>query len=130
VSDELLTACAKTGGLVCLTGVGIFLGENDISTDTFVRHVDYLAALIGPAHIGYGSDYIFDQSEVDDYVKAHPELFPPELGYRDGISFIPPEQLPEMAEALLRRGYSEAEVGGIFGDNLFNLAKKVWGPTA
>lgn len=126
VSDELLLACAKTGGVVCLNGIGIFLGENDSSTDNFVRHVDYLAELIGPQHIGFGSDYMFDRSEVEQYVRAHPDLYPPELGYADGIQFMPPEQMPEIAEALLKRGYSEQDVGGIFGDNLMRLARQVW----
>src|SRR5207244_1237923 len=50
VTDEAMRACAKTGGVVGLNGIGIFLGDNDISTETFVRHLDYVVQLIGPQH--------------------------------------------------------------------------------
>ena len=60
--------------------------------------------LVGPDHVGIGLDYSFDQDEVQDFVKAHPETYPPEK-YANGIAMAPPECLPQVAETLLRRGY-------------------------
>lgn len=126
IPDDLMRACARTGGVVHLDGVGIFLGKNDNSTERLIEHIDYAAQLIGPEHVGLGLDYVFDTQELDDFVKAHPDLFPPEKGYGTGIAMVEPERFPEIAEALLKRGYPEAAVEGILGHNSLRVARAVW----
>jgi membrane dipeptidase len=37
IADEQMRACAATGGVIGINGVGIFLGENDASTDALVK---------------------------------------------------------------------------------------------
>ena len=64
VSDEQMRACAATNGVVGINGVGIFLGENDASTRAIVRAIDYAVEVVGPAHVGIGLDYVFDQDEA------------------------------------------------------------------
>ncbi|MFP6688786.1 MAG: membrane dipeptidase, partial [Alphaproteobacteria bacterium] len=39
VPDEILDACAKGGGVVGINGIGIFLGENDCSTEAILRAI-------------------------------------------------------------------------------------------
>ncbi|MBI4500484.1 MAG: membrane dipeptidase [Gemmatimonadetes bacterium] len=126
IPDEAIKACAKTGGVVGINGIGIFLGKNDARSETVVRHVDYVVQLVGAAHAGLGLDYVFDQQEVDDYVAKNPDIFPPEEGYAAGLKMMPPEQLPEVAEGLIKLGYSEHDVRGILGDNFLRVAKQVW----
>jgi membrane dipeptidase len=126
IPDELLRACAATGGVVNLNGIGIFLGENDNSTATLIKHIHHVAQLIGPQHVGLGLDYVYDPSELDDFVRAHPELFPAEKGYRAGMAMIEPERWPVIAEALLRKGYSDSDVQGILGHNNLRLARAIW----
>jgi membrane dipeptidase len=121
-----MKACARTGGVVNLNGIGLFLGNNDNSTDTWLRHLDYAVELIGPEHVGIGMDYVFDQSEMSDYIKARPDIFPPEKGYAVGMAMIEPERIPVLAEALLKRGYGDAQVRGIIGDNNLRIARQVW----
>jgi membrane dipeptidase len=126
IPDELMRACARTGGVVNLNGIGIFLGDNDNSTETLLRHIDYAAGLIGAAHVGLGLDYVFDQTEADEHIRTRPDIFPPEKEYGAGIAMIEPERFPLIAEALLKRGYSETHVQGILGHNNLRVAKKVW----
>ncbi len=125
-SDDVLRACAATGGVVGINGIGIFLGENDAHTDTIVRHIDYAVALIGPRHVGLGLDYVFDRTELDDYVRNRPDQFPPAFGYSAGIRMAAPEQLPEITEALLRRGYGETDIRAILGGNFLRVAEESW----
>jgi membrane dipeptidase len=126
VPDDLLRACAATGGVVNLNGIGIFLGRNDNSTETLVRHIDYVVQLLGPRHVGLGLDYLFDRSEIDDLVRDRPDLFPPEKGYAVGIAMVEPERIPELVEALLRKGYGEEDVRGLLGENNLRVARQVW----
>jgi membrane dipeptidase len=126
IPDDLMKACAATGGVVNLNGIGIFLGNNDNSTETLLRHIDYAVDLIGAAHVGLGLDFVFDQSEMTDYIKARPDVFPPEKGYSDAMAMIEPERIPKIAEALLQRGYSEGHVRGILGENNLRVARQVW----
>lgn len=126
IPDDLIKACAESGGVININGVGIFLGDNDISTETFVRHVQYVADLVGPQHVGLALDYGFDPAEMNDYVRAHPELFPPEQGYSEGVKIVAPEQIPEIAEMLLKSGWNDIDVRGVLGMNNLRVAEQVW----
>jgi membrane dipeptidase len=126
IPDELIKACAATGGVIGLNGVGIFLGDNDVRTETLVRHVEYLAELVGPQHVGLGLDAVFDQASLDASLSGNSHLWPPEFGYRPGISFYQPDQLPELTAALAARGWSEADIRGVLGENLLRVAAEIW----
>ena len=126
VPDELLRACARTGGVVGINGLGIFLGDNDNSTETLLRHVDYVAELVGPEHVGLGLDYVFDQDELNVIKRARPDLYPPSKGYLTDTRMVEPERIPEIADGLLARGYSESEAQGILGHNHLRVARVVW----
>ena len=126
IGDDLIKACAATGGVIAINGIGPFLGQNDTRTETLVRHIDYIASLVGAQHVGLGFDYVFDRAELDDYLANHPEMFPPSEGYASGISMVEPEQLPEVVEQLLRMDYSDQDVHAILGANHLRVAKRVW----
>jgi len=127
IPDELILACARSGGVIGLNGFGMFLGaSDDNSTETAVRHIDYLASLVGADHVGLGLDYVFDAKEMDDDILARPDIYPPDKGYGAGLAMIEPERIPWIAEALLKRGYSDADVQGVLGHNHLRVARQVW----
>jgi membrane dipeptidase len=126
IPDDLLRACARTGGVVNLSGIGIFLGDNDNSTEALLRHVDYVAELVGPEHVGLGLDYVFDRSELDQHIRSRPDLYPVERGYTSGIAMVEPERIAAIAEGLLARGYKRTEIQGILGHNNLRVARQVW----
>lgn len=126
ITDAQIRACAATGGVVNLNGIGIFLGHNDNSTETYLRHVRYVADLVGTQHVGLGLDYVFDRKELDDYVTSSPHIFPPELGYGAGIRMVEPDRIPAIADALLDGGWSDADLAGFLGANNLRVARQVW----
>ncbi|HEY1367637.1 MAG TPA: membrane dipeptidase [Gaiellaceae bacterium] len=128
ISDEQMRACAATGGVVGINGVGIFLGENDASTEAVVRAVEYAVDVVGADHVGLGLDYVFDQDELNAYLEENRDTFPPGSGYGDYFPhrFASPAQLPEVTEALLGLGYPEDAVRGIMGGNWLRVAEQVW----
>ncbi len=126
IGDELIIACARTGGVVGINGIGLFLGDNDTRAENLVRHLDHMVQLVGPAHVAIALDYVFDTAELDDYVAANPGLFPVDQGYGAGVAMVAPEQMPEIADALVRLGYSDADLELIFGGSLLRVAEQVW----
>jgi membrane dipeptidase len=127
VSDAQMRACAATGGVVGINGLGIFLGENDASTEALVRAVDYAVSVVGAEHVGLGLDYVFDQEELRTDLEQHPDVFPADGGYTEGLPhFVSPLQLRELTAGLLRLGYSEPDVRAILGGSFLRVASLVW----
>jgi membrane dipeptidase len=128
ITDDQIEACARTGGVIGLSGIGIFLGQNDIHTETLLRHIDYVAERVGTRHIGLGLDYVFE-SEHDDLPPGedHEHWWPSAHGYDpQRVAIIPPERLPEITEALLRHGFADDDVAGIMGGNFYRVAEETW----
>lgn len=126
IPDSLIKGCAESGGVIGINGIGLFLGDNNISADNIVRHIDYVASLVGVEHVGLSLDYAFDTEELDEYVAAHPELFPADEGYNAGIAMAPPEVVPDIAETLSQLGYSDTDLRLIMGENHLRIARQIW----
>jgi membrane dipeptidase len=123
ISDEQIKACAQTGGVVGINGIGDFLGGT--SSELIVQNIEYVMNLAGPEHVGIGLDYVVDKQELIEYVEGHPDIFPPDK-MKDLLSFVQPEQFPEFTELLVQKGYSERIIRGILGANFLRVAEQVW----
>jgi membrane dipeptidase len=126
IPDDLIRACAATGGVVGVNGVGLFLGTGPPTAGVIVRNIDYIAQLVGAEHAGLGLDYMFKSSELDEPGRGGPEIWPREWGYGRGTGFAPPEVIPDIRSGLERLGYPTAAIRGILGDNLLRVADAVW----
>ena len=125
IRDDQVRACAATGGVIGINGVGIFLGDNDASASAMARHIDYAVQLVGPDHVGIGTDFVFDNDDLSQEL-ANTELFPESYQNWDGYKFVAPEQLPELEAELDRLGYSAGDIAAITGGNFLRVAKAVW----
>jgi membrane dipeptidase len=127
IVDEQILAAAATGGLVGVTGVGIFLDDRGASVEALLRHIDYIADLIGIECIGISLDYDMGQIELASTFQSHAHYWP-ERQYPGGsdIGFLEPELFPHIADALLQRGYSESATRGVLGENFLRIAAQVW----
>jgi membrane dipeptidase len=132
IRNDQIDACVATGGVVCVNGVGRFLGDPDAGTAAILRHIDYLVQRVGADHVGLGLDYVYDQGLDEDppgLDRAH--WWPPAHGYgKEGprIKIAAPEQFPEISAGLLGMGYDEADVRKILGQNMLAVASRVWRP--
>ena len=124
--DDQIKACAATGGLVGITGVGIFLGDDDASVETFMRHLDHMVEVAGLAHVGLGIDLVYDLEGWNQFFLANKDRYWRDYGDDPPAQFFQPEQLPALAEEMFRRGYTEADIRGIFGENYLRVAREVW----
>jgi membrane dipeptidase len=97
---ERLEALAQNGGVL---GV-IFYGQD--SLEDIIADIEYAIDLVGPDHIGLGSDlYGLDTS-------------PPGL---EDIS-----KIPALTEALMRRGHSDEVILKFLGGNYLRVFEQVW----
>ena len=122
VSDAVMVACGETGGLVGITGYGLFLVNGDTNPDNIVRHIDYAVNLVGPEHVALGMDYVFDKEELKIFL-GNKNLFPFDS---TDMTMTSPEEMPALTEAMLRFGYPEETIRGILGENLLRVARQVW----
>jgi membrane dipeptidase len=123
ISDEQIQACARTGGVIGINGIGDFLGGT--TSELIVQNIEYVLELVGPEHVGLGLDYVIDKQELIEYVEGHPEVFPPDK-FHDYLAIVEPEQFPEFTELLYQKGYSEQIISGILGGNLLRVARQTW----
>jgi len=126
IPDDLIRACAATGGVIGINGIGLFLGNRQPTADDAVRHVDYVAQLVGAEHAALGIDYMFDSGEFQQPGRANTGIWPREWGYGSGAGTLAPEAIPEIAAGLERLGYPREAIRGVMGENLLRVADIVW----
>ena len=109
------------------TKARIAASENDITSETFVDHIAHAADLVGAEHVGISLDYAFDAANVDVLLDEHKSYWPENEDYgRWPTSFVPPKQLMEITETMVRRGFRDKEILGILGGNFMRVANNVW----
>ncbi len=135
--DDQIKGCAESGGVIGAAGTGTYIGENDNSAEGLVRHIDYIAELVGPEHIGLGLDYVPTFGMANAPAAAGFKTTGHDAGYlqasggkeaprREDIKYVEPEGAPQLTETLIAHGYSEAQIRGILGENWLRVARQVW----
>jgi|CXWL01.1.fsa_nt_gi membrane dipeptidase len=130
LSDEMIKAIAKTGGVVQINFAAAFVDPTFPPIDTRVLqywstrggfeaspyaghvtplsvladHFDHAIALVGPEHVGIGTDF-------------------------DGVSAVPRgmedcSKLPHLTAELLRRGHGETDLVKVLGANFLRVMEK------
>ena len=133
VTDEQIKASAATGGVVCVSGVSIFLGTRTPSADDVARHAAYVADLVGVQHAGIGLDISFSQPELDDNPPGAYDptyWWPKSAGYDRVLArstYPPIESWRELPAALQRTGMTADEAALVMGGNMMRVAGQVWG---
>lgn len=130
ITDEQIDACAATGGVVCVNGIGRFLGDDEARSPAIVQHIDYFVQRVGPRHVGLGIDYAYPANGLDEDPPGldRDYWWPPAHGYVGGLNvrMAAPEQLSEIVEGLVERGYAEKDIRDLLGGNMLRLARRVW----
>lgn len=126
IDNTLIKLCAEKGGVICINGVGPFIGPGDVSLNGFFSHLDHLLNLVGPHHVGLGLDYVYAVGELDRAVADKPDLFNGVLAEGQGFTFLPPAVLPQIKVYLEKSGLSQYEISCVCGGNLARVFSQVW----
>ncbi|MDT0630988.1 dipeptidase [Rubrivirga sp. S365] len=101
VTDDMLRAVADNGGVVLVNFYPEYVGSGRVTTGHVLDHIEHIARVAGVDHVGLGSDF--------DGVPTLPE----------GLEDV--TRLPWVTYGLLRRGFSEADVRKILGENALRV---------
>ncbi len=132
-TDEAIKKMAATGGVMGITGVRMFVRAQEPTTlEHLVDHIQHVAKLVGVEHVGIGSDadlsgYDALPAEQSQKLRA---AYKASYAFRDKIDiegFNHARKVYDLTEALLRRGFGDADIGGILGGNFRRLLTAVWG---
>ncbi len=106
LNDEQIEAIIKKNGYIGINFYPHFLkdGGEDTSVEDIIRHIDYIAEKGGVHVIGLGSDF--------DGIEVQPR------GMETAACMY------TIADSLKKHGYSDENVEGIMGMNLWRLLKK------
>lgn len=136
LSDEVIKAVAKSGGVCSINMVGAFVDTSNpdiVTTDILFKHIDYMVDLVGIDHVGFGSDYIPDITWTADGLQTPlGQVVFPDGGYstKMGAKGVPtpaPYQIvAALVDKLLENGYSEEDCGKFLGGNNYRVFKQVW----
>jgi membrane dipeptidase len=125
ITDEQIRGCGSRAGLVCLSGVGLFMDgvEGRATSRKLAETIDYVVQMIGAECAGIGLDYVAEPATMAGYITENPELYGGGSQYpADGqIEFLGPELIPDVVMELDKRGYSEGDIKGILGGNYLRI---------
>jgi len=122
LTDEQVRGIAGTGGVVCVNFFAPFLRERDATVDHLAEHLEHLVGTAGIEHVGLGPDFV--QEVFSDLTPPFCEDLTSGAGI-DEITYLPglegPSGLPLVTEALLGRGWADADVRAVLGGNVLRL---------
>jgi membrane dipeptidase len=131
-TDEAISLLAKKGGVMGITGVRNFVKDREPTTvEDIVDHIDHVVKLVGIEHVGIGSDSDlmgYDHMPPDQY-KELKAAYKSSYAFRDKIDtdgFDHPRKVYDLTAALLRRGYSDANIQAVLGGNFRRLLGSTW----
>ncbi len=123
IDDEQIKALAKTGGVIGINAIATQVAEQNGTLDKLVDHMCHIADLVGTDHLGLGLDF----------VKNDGPLHPDDELFNSGENKLLPEleneeDLMNLTDRLLSRGFKENEIKKILGENFLRVLRQVLRP--
>jgi membrane dipeptidase len=131
-SDDQLRFIAARGGFVGVTMFPPFLKRGTDSTiDDYVEAIEYVIGLCGEDQVGFGTDF------TQGYGRPFFDWITHDKGYARKLTefgdIINPagmreiKDYPNLTAAMDKRGWKEARIRKVMGENWVRVLKEVWG---
>ena len=101
LDDGQLKALARNGGVIGLSFVPFFVDATHPTLERLLDHVDHVASVAGIDVVGLGSDFDGGGTLLKDAT-----------------------EVPRITEGLIRRGYAEAEIRKVLGENTLRVLRE------
>ena len=131
-TDEAIKKVGAAGSVMGITGVRMFVKNDEPTTiEHVLDHFDHVSKLIGPDHLGVGSDidlYGYDKMPPDQNRQLRAG-YKGSYGFREKIDvegLDHPKRMFDLTEGLIRRKYSDKDIEGILGGNFKRVLSQIW----
>lgn len=137
-SDEVLTALGRSGGMLGFSVYPHHLKDKSACTiESFCEMIARTAELMGPEHIGIGTDLCQDQPDsIVEWMRVG--RWTKQIDYGEGTADnagFPPmpswfndnRDFDNIETGLRSAGFNEREIGGIMGNNWFDFYQDSFG---
>jgi membrane dipeptidase len=105
LDDRQIKAIADKGGAIGINFTPQFLAEKNASIDDVIKHIKYIADLVGFDKIGLGSD--FDGME----------------NTTKGLEDV--TKLPMLTKRMIESGFAERDIRSVLGESMLNVFREV-----
>ena len=131
LTDEMLRALAKKGGLVGIHPLSAFIAiEPRAATfDELLDHIEHMVEVMGEDHVAIGPDLMENYPE-EEYSLLWQDNRLPEYHFVYPEEFHSLGQFLNITAGLMARGFSEETILKILGGNVLQFFDTVWQPTA
>jgi membrane dipeptidase len=131
-TDEAIKKVGAAGSVMGITGVRMFVKNDEPTTiEDVLNHFDHVRKLIGPEHLGVGSDidlYGYDAMPPEQNQRLRAS-YKGSYGFREKIDvegINHPRRMFDLTEGLIRRQYSDRDIKGILGGNFKRVLTQIW----
>ncbi|UCH56875.1 MAG: dipeptidase, partial [Candidatus Bathyarchaeota archaeon] len=105
LTDDMIRALADHGGVMGMNFAPAFVDKDKATVQRVVDHIDHIVELVGPDHVGLGSDF--------DGITSTP------IGLEDAT------KMPNVTKELVKREYSDEDIIKILGRNHLRVFKEI-----
>lgn len=127
LTDEQIKALVDANGFFGVVFFPAFLAKENATLEHLLNHIDHIANLVGPEHIGLGADFCTYGWE---WITASWAQFDhPERRYQFPMGIEHVTKWKNVTRGLISRGFTDAEIQGILGGNYLRILRGIIGPS-
>ena len=136
-TDEAIRKMAKTGGIMGIAFIRFMVRDREpVGLADVLDHFDYVRKLVGVEHLAVGSDLDvvgygnpmggggFRPESQPNFDRYHYHVEKAEHVATSGLEH--PKRMFDLADGLISRGYSDADLKLILGGNAVRVLSKIW----
>jgi len=138
--DDVLEAVAAKGGVIgieCAPHTTLTKNNRVHNLDAFMEHFEYVKALVGIDHVGFGPDTVYGDhvglhhtyaanlSIKDSRGGGTPDQHFDEVEYVEGLE-NPTEGSHNLVRWLVKHGYSDGDIAKVMGQNALRVMEAAW----
>jgi len=138
-TDEAIRAMARTGGMMGIPLIRFMIREREpVTIEHVLDHYDHVARLVGVEHVGVGGDLDLvgnpnpvGRPNATEEIMSQPNIARYHV-HEDadgritirGLDHV--RRMYDLTEGLIRRRYSDADIGLMLGGNAMRVFTSIW----
>jgi len=124
LTDDQIKAIIDNDGVIGMNCCSAFVDNENMDLEHYLNHVDHIVNLGGIRNVGLGFDFADYTYKYYIYTAEEIQAKLPNVAPVKGLS--EDEEVPNVTEGLMKRGYSDEQIELILGKNFLRVFKEVW----